>query len=342
MFSESKEIANFAVKKLQNTAMKLKVFILGLLAATGVLTSFAKKEGEGTLKLLYWNIQNGMWDGQTDDYRRFTDWVAQQQPDICVWCEAQKLYVTNSDKSERETEEECLARWSRLAERYGHSYVYLSAHPDNYPQLITSRFPMEAEKLITGNADTVVCHGASWYKVKMGRKKQVLNLVTLHTWPMGHGFRVPADRQKESREKGEGDIFRRKEMELICRSTVLSHPKAKKELWAMMGDFNSISRIDNAKYQLPENSTKFLVHDYIRSETPYIDLINSFYPQQFIGSTGSNSRIDFIYVTPALRKMVRKAAILKDSYTTPVRNPQKISNFWHPSDHLPIVMEFGN
>ena len=121
--------------------MKRRVFFVAFFVLMGVITCMAKKEGNGTLNLLYWNIQNGMWDGQTDDYQRFTDWVSKQQPDICVWCEAQKLYVVNSDKSEKETEEECLARWRRLAERYGHRYVYLSAHPDNYPQLITSRYP---------------------------------------------------------------------------------------------------------------------------------------------------------------------------------------------------------
>ena len=319
--------------------MKLKLIFL-MLFLMGLATGHARKEGNGTLNLLYWNIQNGMWDGQTDDYKRFTDWVSAQKPDICVWCEAQKLYVTNSDKSEKETEEECLARWRRLAERYGHTYVYLSAHPDNYPQLITSRFPMEAEKLIKGNSDTIVCHGASWYKVKLGKKQKTLNLVTLHTWPMGYGYRVPSDKQQESRTKGEGDVFRRKEMELICKETVLSHRNSKKEFWAMMGDFNSVSRIDNEAYQFPDSTTKFLVHDYIREETPYIDLIRSFYPQEFISSTGGKSRIDFIYVTPALRKKVNGAAIMKDSYTTPVRNPQKISNFWHPSDHLPILMKF--
>lgn len=319
--------------------MKLRPFFLCLLLM-GLTTAFAKSGENETLTLLYWNIQNGMWDGQTDDYKRFTDWVSARKPDICVWCEAQKLYVTNSDKSEKESEEECLSRWRRLAERYGHSYVYLSAHPDNYPQLITSRFPMEAEKLIKGNADTIVCHGASWYKVKLGKKQKMLNLVTLHTWPMGYGYRVPSDKREESRAKGEGDVFRRKEMELICKETVLSHRTSKKEFWAMMGDFNSVSRVDNEVYQFPDSTTKFLVHDYIRSETPYIDLIKSFYPQEFISSTGGNRRIDFIYVTPALRKKVAGAAIQKDSYTTPIRNPQKISNFWHPSDHLPILMKF--
>ena len=86
--------------------MKLSAIIIGLFVATALQPATAKKTGDNTLTLLYWNIQNGMWDGQTDDYQRFTDWVSRQQPDICVWCEAQKLYVTNTDKSEKETEEE--------------------------------------------------------------------------------------------------------------------------------------------------------------------------------------------------------------------------------------------
>ena len=293
----------------------------------------------GNVRLLYWNIQNGMWDGQQDDYLRFTSWVAEQQPDICVWCEAQKLYKTGTADSERETEQECLDRWKRLAARYGHSYIYLSAHPDNFPQLITSKFPMECEKLISGNADTIVCHGASWYKVKIGKKR--LNLVTLHTWPMGYGFKVPKDKQNESRANFEGDKFRRAEMEYICRQTILSHPKAEKELWAMMGDFNSVSRVDNSKYQLPEDSPKFLVHDFIRKETPYEDLIKTLYPDSVVSSTGGGSRIDFMYLTPPLRERVKKAGIASDSYTKPVRSPQKISNFWHPSDHLPIIVDFA-
>ena len=37
------------------------------------------------MRLLYWNIQNGMWDGQNDNYDRFVEFVKAQDPDICVW-----------------------------------------------------------------------------------------------------------------------------------------------------------------------------------------------------------------------------------------------------------------
>ena len=37
-----------------------------------------------------------MWDGQTDDYRRFTSWVDSLKPDVCVWCEAQMQSLFNN------------------------------------------------------------------------------------------------------------------------------------------------------------------------------------------------------------------------------------------------------
>ena len=46
-----------------------------------------------TLRLLHWNIQNGMWDGQNDNYDRFVEYVKSKDPDICVWCEADRKSV---------------------------------------------------------------------------------------------------------------------------------------------------------------------------------------------------------------------------------------------------------
>lgn len=78
-----------------------------------------------SVRLLYWNIQNGMWDGQTDDYRRFTSWVDSLKPDVCVWCEAQSIWRTNSDKALPREERQLPGRWPELAARYGHTYIYI-------------------------------------------------------------------------------------------------------------------------------------------------------------------------------------------------------------------------
>ena len=32
------------------------------------------------VKVLYWNVQNGMWTGQEDNYDAFVGWVKSQKP----------------------------------------------------------------------------------------------------------------------------------------------------------------------------------------------------------------------------------------------------------------------
>ena len=43
--------------------------VMAVVFAAMALVSCAK-EKEAPMRLLYWNIQNGMWDGQNDNYDR--------------------------------------------------------------------------------------------------------------------------------------------------------------------------------------------------------------------------------------------------------------------------------
>ena len=52
------------------------------------------------------------------------------------------------------------------------------------------------------------------------------------------------------------------------------------------------------------------------------------------------SRIDFVYCTEPLFKGVLQASVVVDEFTTPVRDSLKLSNFYYPSDHRPIFVEF--
>ena len=308
-----------------------------LLLAT--LTSLTSCTGHKPLRVLYWNIQNGMWDGQTDNYQRFTDWVGQQNPDVCVWAESVSLYYTNTAESLPQQERYLPNNWEELAARYGHKYIYMGGHRDDYPQVITSRFPIENMKRITGNGqDSIVTHGAGWARIRFNGKQ--LNIVTLHTWPQRYSFGIPKEEREASKAANGGDKYRRMEMEYICKETIAQSGNAQNEYWMMMGDFNAKSRSDNSFYNWPEDTTAFLVHDYIHSNTPYIDVIKEKYPNEFFTTTGGKTRIDFFYCTEPLYKAITEAEVISDSYTTPVRNPQKISNFWHPSDHRPILVEF--
>ena len=312
---------------------------LTLIFTAVVVWSLAGCNTEKPLRVLYWNIQNGMWDGQTDNYQRFTEWVAAQNPDVCVWCESVSLYYSNTAESMKEEERYLPNGWEHLAARYGHQYVYMGGKRDNYPQVITSKYPIENVKRIIGNGqDSVVTHGAGWAKIHFNGKD--LNLVTLHTWPQRYAFGIPKEERDANKAINGGDKYRRMEMEYICKETIVQSPAAADEYWMMMGDFNAKSRVDNWFYNWPADTNAFLVHDYIHQNTPYVDIIKDKYPDEFFTTTGGKTRIDFFYCTPNLYTTITDAKVISDDYTTPVRNAQKISNFWQPSDHRPILVEF--
>ncbi len=320
--------------------MKRNLIMLLSAALAVVLLSVSCKQEQKqkTLRLLYWNIQNGMWDGQNDNYDRFVNWVKAQNPDVCVWCEAQSIWLTDSDKAMPKEDRYLEKNWGELAARYGHKYWGIGGHRDNYPQVITSKYPITyVDKIVGEEPDQVVTHGAGWATIEVNGK--TVNIVTLHTWPASHAFRAK-DHEASKAENG-GDKYRAMEMKYICEHTIGTVLEAKDQLWMMMGDFNSRSRVDNDKYGYADDDPKFLVHDYIREHTPYIDVIKEKYPDEFKPSTGSKgARIDYVYCTKPLYDRITFADIIWDDYTTPIRDPQNLSNFWRPSDHLPIIVDF--
>lgn len=310
-----------------------KGFVIVLLSVLLPVLSASGKD----LKILYWNIQNGMWSDQGHDYDNFVEFVSSQDPDICVWCEAESRYRTDTCDKMQGCEEAYLPwNWDLLARRYGHDYVLVCGKRDTFPQVITSKFPIRIVKRVNGNGDDiVVVHGSGWAQIDLGRGKR-LNIVTVHTWPFRYGYM--AQDQTSSAKAQEGDIFRAKEMEYICSQTVCSVPEASSQLWMMLGDFNSKSRADNYVYGMAEDDKGFLVHDWIRENTPYIDIVDALHPSDFQKTTFSGKRIDFIYVTEALRRRVREAYPIHDGFATSSRDPRGLHGFCNPSDHYPIVM----
>ena len=288
--------------------------ILTLCSALIICLSAWSRSGEKPLRLLYWNIQNGMWSGQEDNYDAFVGWVKEKKPDICVWCEAQSIYYTGTDRRLPAEERYLVDNWKSLARRYGHKYVYVGAHRDSYPQVITSRYPIENVSRITGSEpDSIVVHGASWARIKVRGKS--LEIVTLHTCPLAYDFRLKKASKAEQEAdaaRGGGDLYRRMELETICSSTILTDPEASSHYWMMMGDFNSVSRLDNCFYGYPDDDKRFIVHDYILNNTPYRDIVRELHPRSFLASAQSCQRIDFVYVTEALGAKVKEARIAED------------------------------
>lgn len=315
---------------------KLLTAILLLLSLSCVASGKGKE-----LKLLYWNIQNGMWSDQGNGYDGFVKFVKDLDPDICVWCEAESRYVTDSAVKMQMPEDQYLPwNWDILAARYGHRYTLICGKRDTFPQVITSKYPLKIVRRVTGNGDDIiVVHGAGWAKVDLGREGE-LNIVTLHTWPQRYAY-MAEDRKASAAEQG-GDVFRSREIQYICEQTIATVPGAEKQNWLMTGDFNAISSIDNYHYEMDTSDKAFLVHDYVRNNTPYIDVIERFYPDEFCKSTLSGKRIDFVYVTPALFDKIITARHLYEGFAESRRDPRgkDVGNFCHPSDHYPILVTF--
>lgn len=346
-----------------------KILFFAFLALVGMGSVSARK-------LISWNIQDGMWSDQANNYDNFVEFLKTTDPDVCVFCEAKTTHLESGQ------EPYLPDNWDKVAARYGHPYVYLAVDQDNSPQVITSKHPINNVKRIPGGNDTIVGHGAGWVQIEMDGK--TYNIVCMHAMPfamgaggMGgfgggrpqggsrpqggagasggsrpQGGAAPQGGGRPQGGMGSGrgmgfggpgggggsDEFRKKEVQYVCNQTILTREHPEQELWLMMGDFNSISSLDNDHYKLSADSSIYCVHDYIRNQTPYIDVIANKHPGEFIQSSQNGRRIDFIYATEPVIKQIKSAEILNSGYTEQHR--EQGAQYWVPSDHRPILIEF--
>lgn len=323
---------------------------LGCAVASGPSASSGSqkpKHRHGTIRVLYWNIQNGMWAGQLDHYQAFVDWVNSWNPDICIFDEGAQIYYDRT-KDHMPNEERYLpAHWDELCSRWGHRYhVVTPRRPStstpfgltNYPQVVTSHFPIDSVTIVRGHKpDTVIVNYSGWYQVHVKGVKAPLNIVTLHLKHGKYGYAVPKERRDESAEKYEGEQHRIKELICIMDHTVRKSKDPDKELWIMAGDYNSYSRRDNYAYKWNPESLAFQTQDYMISHSPFIDLFYTRYPDSFQPTCG-DVRIDYMYVSEPMLNACIDIYQKPNGYTK--REHSGVDKFYIPSDHYPIIADF--
>ena len=311
-------------------------YLLILLLILPLPLVLSGRKSEKKLRLLYWNIQMGMWDGQGDNYERFVDWVKSKDPDICVWCEGGSLVKTDSDQTIPKSERYLPGAWPELARRYGHEYVFVGGFRDPFPQVITSKYPIDSMgRFIGSEPDSVVVHGAGWAKVNYDGKE--INVVSLHLQPYAYWRFLPPEKKEESRKNYGGEKYRQMEMKWILDHTLRTREHPDKELWIMAGDYNSYSRNDNYKYKWNNASLGFQAQDYMIFHSPFYDLYDRCYPDDFLPTCGS-LRIDYMYVSKPMLNACIDINQKTDSYTERVYSG--VSSFYIPSDHYPIIADF--
>ena len=274
-------------------------------------------------KLLSWNIQDGMWCDQFDDYVNFVAYINEINPDVFCIQEAAthwdidgknlshySRYLPYPDQKNVESKWDNPSGWVALAKRWGHQYVVMGPYKDNYPVVITSKYPIEIIERLRGDENTTVSHGALYAKVHFTDDISV-NLVNLHLQPDN---------------VANASNVRMNEINFYLSKTINSKEHYRDEHWLMMGDFNS-NVGKNVDVEVRKNS--------------YYDLwaeMNSY----------NKSYIDFIYGTESMRKSLKSIDFLygfahmdKIMYSPNGVAINNGSGVWKYSDHYPVLAEFS-
>ena len=294
------------------------------------------------LRVLLWNVQNGMIADQHNNYDNFVAWVKKYDPDICIWCESETIY---KDKSGTSSSSKYLPDgWAQLCTRYGHSYAAVGGNRDNYPQTVTSKFPIKTIKKITDTnvSGKPVSHGAGHFQIEVHGKK--INIVALHMWPQAYSFGVnDTAAREESAANYEGDYYRQHEMQYIVDQTVNLAANASEEYWIFGGDTNSNSRLDDwyTKYSTSSRPSRLITHDVVLNQTNLKDVIAS---RDCYGEKTNvmfRSRIDILYASPKMFNAITNSTMLMDCWTGPNGKWEYHNSFNDPSDHTPVLVDFN-
>ncbi|MBO5875783.1 MAG: metal-dependent hydrolase [Alistipes sp.] len=294
-----------------------------------------------TLRVMVWNIQAGMWCDQHNNYDNFVAWIKRYDPDVCIWLESESSAPSNSASGTLPENEKFLPNgWSSLAARYGHSFVGRGGDRDNASQTITSRYPITTLQQLTNTSTEgkPLFHGSGHFTVEFKGLK--INLVSLHLWYQDYEYGVSAPNQDESATQSGGDYYRLHETKYIINQTINNPNYATEKLWLLCGDMNSRSRRDNWLYKYPEQSTHFLSHDFIASNTDLRDLMAEIYAGNCsMATTSGLARLDFMYLSPQMLEYAERAAVIIDSWCQPIKNGNA-RDWLSPSDHRPLLVDF--
>lgn len=312
---------------------------------------------ERILRVMDYNIQNGMWADQHNNYDNFVKWMNEQDIDIAVFCEASTIYIDHTgDKQVNEkrylpykgqsyergkTEHLVPTGWIELAARFGHKYVAVGAHQDNYPVVVTSKYPIVFSQRLGGEG---ISHGGIHAQVEVDGQK--VNLVGFHTWPQAFemGVKRGTPEAAESIRNHGGHKTRKDEFQAFMERSILNPEFADEKNWLITGDMNCSTPLDDRDYNFGWENPRYWGQKYMLENVKQVtDLIKVYNcPDKrdiMVWSTQGGGRIDLMYGSePMLNKMI-KAKSPRIGFTTGKRTG--ISNFWsQSSDHLPVIIDF--
>ncbi|HMR19623.1 MAG TPA: endonuclease/exonuclease/phosphatase family protein [Sphingobacterium sp.] len=190
-----------------------------------------------------------------------------------------------------------------LAIRYGHPYAIL-VKENGYPTAITSKYPIVNVRRVLDN----ITHGFIQCKI------EGLNFIVLHL-------------NAHSEDK------RLQEIATITQTIKYADSQSN---WLIMGDFNSVSPLDDSyfrssrDYTLHKKILEFGLIDVLKINRNVEDFISTCPTPNFRKEGSKLLRYDFIYMSKDLKSRFIKSEVIQDDFTSTY------------SDHYPVMMELFN
>ena len=298
---------------MSKTKLKLAAIIGAIILSSS--TAFASLEEAKDLKIISYNVYNGMKLDESEGKQKFIDWAKMQDADIIAW---QEMNFFTREKLEN------------FAASYGHNYaVLLKESPDDpafFPVAITSKYPIVNVNKVVDN----LWHGALYADV--GK----YHFVITHMNPFWTSKRID-------------------EINLIIDSIKYStDPKGKWIIAGDLNSFSPADKTeyDNSKLleDIKDKQKKRPILDNLVNgqlsytvqqnllDAGYIDalklknkqFISTAPTKVFYDQASTPLRYDYIYVSPKLKKDVIDVKVLKDEFTDTY------------SDHYPVQMTIRN
>lgn len=298
---------------MSKTKLKLAAIIGAIILSSS--TAFASLEEAKDLKIISYNVYNGMKLDESEGKQKFIDWAKMQDADIIAW---QEMNFFTREKLEN------------FAASYGHNYaVLLKESPDDpafFPVAITSKYPIVNVNKVVDN----LWHGALYADV--GK----YHFVITHMNPFWTSKRIDEinliiDSIKYSSDpKGKwiiaGDLnsFSPADKTEYDNSNLLEDIKDKQKKRPILDNLVN----GQLSYTVQQNLLDAGYIDALKLKNK--QFISTAPTKVFYDQASTPLRYDYIYVSPKLKNDVIDVKVLKDEFTDTY------------SDHYPVQMTIRN
>ena len=298
---------------MNKTKLKIVALISGIILSTS--SAFASLDDAKKLKIISYNVYNGMKLDESEGKQKYIDWAKAQDADIIAW---QEMNFFTREKLEK------------FAANYGHKYaVLLKESPEDaafFPVAITSKYPIVNVNKVVDN----LWHGALYADIGN------YHFVVTHMNPFWTAKRIDEinliiDSIKYSRDPqgkwiiaGDLNSFSPADKSEYDNSTLLEDIKEKQKKRPILENL-----VDGKlSYTVQQNLLDAGFIDALKIK--HKEFVATAPTKIFYDQASVPLRYDYIYVSPAIKNNVIDVQVIKDDFTDKY------------SDHYPVQMIIKN